>query len=83
MILRVSLLLFPLTLVLYLTLIPPFEIWGAAIASTAAYLTAALGYFVVFRHATPHMGSEGLWPGRAEIRDYRELWQRARLRSGR
>jgi O-antigen/teichoic acid export membrane protein len=80
MILRVSLLLFPFTLVLYLTLIPPFEIWGAAIASTAAYLTAALGYFVVFMRATRDMDSDGLWPGRAEIRDYRELWQRARAR---
>jgi O-antigen/teichoic acid export membrane protein len=83
MILRVSLLLFPLTLVLYLILIPPFEIWGAASASTAAYLMAAVGYFAVFKRATHDMGSGGLWPGGAEIRDYRELWERARLRSGR
>jgi O-antigen/teichoic acid export membrane protein len=84
LILRASIVLFPLTLLLYVALIPPFGVWGAAIGSTTAYLVSAAGYLLVFTRATGGMLRDSLWPGREELRDYRGLWQqvRTRLRPG-
>lgn len=77
LILRGSLLVFPVTLALYGVLVPAYEIWGAAVASTIAYLLAALTYLIVFRIAAPDAARAGLWPGREELRDYRGLLRRA------
>ena len=82
LVLRASLFVFPVTLALYAVLVPAFEIWGAAVGSTIAYTLASLAYLIAFRRAVPDAARRGMLPGREELRDYRELWARARrLRS--
>lgn len=67
--------------VLCLALVPPLGLWGAAIATTTANLVCAVLSFWRFRETSGvRLGT--LVPGRAELRDYRELaraaWAHAR-----
>ncbi len=69
--LYVGLITVSLTLALYISLIPPFGEWGAAIGSSISYgLTAvlALGFF---RHLTRISLRDGLVPTSADLADYR------------
>ena len=68
----------PLTLALYFTLIPLFDEWGAAIASSISYGVAALLALGFFRRAT-HIGLREAFVPRAEdIADYGGLARLAR-----
>jgi O-antigen/teichoic acid export membrane protein len=61
----------PLTLVLYFGLIPPFDAWGAAIASSVSYaLTAVIGLLFFLRVTTIGLRF-ALVPTRNDITDYR------------
>jgi O-antigen/teichoic acid export membrane protein len=73
-----SLIATPVTLALYLGLIPPFEIWGAAGASTASY--ALSGYLALhyFRRSVGKLPLAEMIPGRDELHDFRLLAGRAR-----
>lgn len=74
----------PLTLALYLGLIPPFEEWGAAIASAASYAATALLLLVFFRRATSIRLADAFVPRAEEVADYRDLarlvWARRHAR---
>jgi O-antigen/teichoic acid export membrane protein len=80
LVLRASLVVFPVTIALYAVLVPAFEIWGAAVGSTIAYTLASLAYLIAFRRAVPDAARSGMLPSSEELRDYRELWARARRR---
>jgi O-antigen/teichoic acid export membrane protein len=68
----------PLTLGLYLGLIPPFHAWGAAIASSLSYALSALIALVFFRRATGIALRTALLPGREDVADYGVLFRLAR-----
>lgn len=61
----------PLTLALYFALIPPYEEWGAAIASSVSYGFTALVTLFFFRRVTRIGLSEGFVPRREDLVDYR------------
>jgi O-antigen/teichoic acid export membrane protein len=67
---------------LCIALVPPFDLWGAAIATTTANLVAAALSFRRFREISD-VGIRALWPGRAEVRDYAELARTALARVNR
>jgi O-antigen/teichoic acid export membrane protein len=60
----------PLTIALYLALIPPLGSYGAALGSTISYLTATGLALRWFRATTGISYSAALVPSRAELRDY-------------
>src|SRR6266508_2685763 len=80
-ILRATAIVTPLTLVLYLLLIPNFGATGAAVASTLSYTATSALYWLYFRRVSRISKLSALLPGWAEINDYRLLVCRhARLR---
>jgi O-antigen/teichoic acid export membrane protein len=74
-----------LTLVLYFTLIPAYEEWGAAAASSISYLATAVISALFFRRVLGIPLSAALIPTRADLRNYPEALDalRAHLRSRR
>ncbi len=79
-ILRATAIVTPLTLVLYLLLIPNFGATGAAVASTLSYTGTFALYWVYFRRVSGISKLSALLPGRAEIDDYRSLLGRLQFR---
>jgi len=69
---RIALLTLALNAVLCLALVPPFGLWGAAIATTLANILSAALSFRQFR-AVSGIPLRALCPGPAEVRDYVEL----------
>jgi O-antigen/teichoic acid export membrane protein len=74
----------PVTLVLYMTLVPWLEAEGAAIASTLSYVLSAVLMYGYFVRVTGIRGLRVLVPGAEEFDDYRRLLGdvRRRLRGG-
>jgi O-antigen/teichoic acid export membrane protein len=74
-----------LTLVLYFTLIPAYEEWGAAAASSISYLATAVISALFFRSVLGIPLSAALIPTRADLRNYPEALHalRAHLRARR
>ena len=72
----------PLTLALYATLIPTLGAIGAAVASTASYIATTVIAWFYFRRVTG-LDASVLRPGADEIRDYRLLVARIRVRARR
>ncbi len=68
----------PLTLVLYFSLIPAFEAWGAAIGSSISYALSALLALVFFRKVTGIGMRESLVPVSSDVADYFGLMRLAR-----
>src|SRR5262245_623984 len=68
----------PLTLGLYLGLIPPYDAWGAATASSISYALTALVALVFFRRATGIGVRRSLLPSRSDLADYTDLLRLAR-----
>ena len=71
--LYVALVITPLTIVLYATVIPLLEADGAAIASTASYLAAFFVWCAFYRRMTGRRVSRLLVPTRSELQDLRAL----------
>jgi O-antigen/teichoic acid export membrane protein len=69
----------PLTLVLYATLIPAYHATGAALASSLSFTAAFLASVVFYRRATGHGVLSRLLPTRSELDDYRMLGPKVRL----
>jgi hypothetical protein len=61
----------PLTITLYVALIPPLGDYGAALGSTISYVTATGLALRWFRSTTRIPLRAALVPSRAELRDYR------------
>jgi O-antigen/teichoic acid export membrane protein len=80
--LRVAAIVTPVTIALYLGLIPPFEAEGAALASSVSYTATAILTWRYFRKITG-LSPRELLPGREDLGDYRALARRvlARARS--
>jgi O-antigen/teichoic acid export membrane protein len=70
----------PLTIVLYVVLIPPLGGYGAALGSTVSYLTSTSLALVWFKRTTAIPLRVALLPTRAELRDYVEAFASARRR---
>jgi len=68
----------PLTLGLYFLLIPPYDAWGAAVASSVSYALSAVLGFVFFRRVTGIGLRKALIPMSEDIADYGGLLQVAR-----
>jgi len=73
---RGALIVTPLAVVLYVLLIPPFHATGAAIASSIAYVAAAVVAGTFARHLTDLPVVSRLVPGRNQLMDYQELLRR-------
>ena len=73
------------TLALYFTLIPAYDEWGAAVASSISYLASAVISAVFFRRVLGIPLSHALIPTTADLRNYPEALDalRAHLRSRR
>jgi O-antigen/teichoic acid export membrane protein len=73
----------PITLALYVVLIPKFHATGAAVASTCSYVIATVITAVFFRRATS-IPMRALVPSRSDLVDYADAlrFARARLRTG-
>jgi len=71
--LAITLITTPLTLALYLLLIPALDATGAALASTASYLATFLLAAVFYHRATGTSVLPRLVPTRSELADYRAL----------
>jgi O-antigen/teichoic acid export membrane protein len=73
------------TLVLYFTLIPAYDAWGAAVASSISYLATAVISAVFFKRVLKIPLSSALIPTSADLRNYPEALDalRAHLRSRR
>jgi len=69
----------PLTLALYASLIPALGAVGAALASSVSYIATTVVAWFFFRKVTG-LGAGTLRPGRDEIHDYRLLAARIRTR---
>jgi O-antigen/teichoic acid export membrane protein len=67
----------PVTLGLYLALIPPLEAWGAALATCVSYLTTTVVIAFYYRRATGMGISRALVPRRDDLQDYRLALQDA------
>jgi O-antigen/teichoic acid export membrane protein len=67
-----------LTLALYLTLIPTFHAWGAAVASSISYSLMALLWLLFFRRVTRIGLREAFVPRSEDVADYAGLAQLAR-----
>ena len=72
----------PLTIALYIALIPPLGGYGAAIASTVSYLMSTGLALVFFKRTTDIPLRRAIVPSRVELRDYAEALRalRSRLR---
>ena len=70
----------PPTLLLYGLLIPAFDAYGAAIASTVSYLASLAVTWWGFRRATG-LGVGDVLPRAEDLADYRDLLRRARRRA--
>ena len=81
--LRTALISTPPSLVLYAVLIPLFEGWGAAIASTASYGLNLAVTAVYYRRATGDRVLPLLVPTRYELADLRDLFVRPPPAAGR
>jgi O-antigen/teichoic acid export membrane protein len=68
----------PLSLILYFTLIPPFDEWGAAVASSISYGITALLALAYFRRVTEVGLREAFVPSADDVADYRGLARLAR-----
>jgi O-antigen/teichoic acid export membrane protein len=68
----------PITLALYLTLIPAFDAWGAAIASSISYSLTALLTLIFFLRVTPIRLREAFVPRAEDVADYGSLARLAR-----
>jgi O-antigen/teichoic acid export membrane protein len=68
----------PVTLALYLTLIPEFDAWGAAIASSISYSLTALLTLIFFLRVTPIRLREAFVPRAEDVADYGSLARLAR-----
>jgi O-antigen/teichoic acid export membrane protein len=68
----------PLTLGLYFLLIPLYEEWGAAIASSVSYAFSAVLSLIFFRRVTRIGLGEALIPSSEDVADYGGLLQLAR-----
>ena len=75
--------LLPLTLGLYFGLIPPFDAWGAAIASSVSYGATAILGLVFFLRVTAIGLRAALLPTRDDLADYRSAATLARSRFAR
>jgi O-antigen/teichoic acid export membrane protein len=73
----------PLTLALYLALIPPFHAWGAAVGSSISYASGALLGVAFFRRATRIGIRHAFMPTREDLGDYRTAALLARSRLAR
>lgn len=73
----------PITLALYFGLIPPFDAWGAASASSLSYAATAVLAFVFFRHVTTIGLRDAFRPTREDLTDYRTAAVLARSRFAR
>lgn len=73
----------PLTLGLYLGLIPVFDAWGAAIASSLSYAATAVVGVYFFRRVTAIGLREAFVPTRRDLADYRFAATLARSRFAR
>jgi len=76
--LYISMISVPITLALYFSLIPAFDEWGAALASSISYALAALLAVVYFRHATKISLRDAFVPRAEDIADYGGLARLAR-----
>jgi O-antigen/teichoic acid export membrane protein len=76
--LYISMITVPLTLALYFTLIPLFDEWGAAVASSISYGLAALLALGFFRRVTQIGLRDALVPRSEDIADYGGLARLAR-----
>jgi O-antigen/teichoic acid export membrane protein len=72
----------PITLALYFGLIPQFDAWGAAIASSVSYGLTSLVLVVYFRRATAVALREAFVPRTADVADYVALVRLVRHRAG-
>ena len=72
----------PVTVALYLLVIPPFGARGAAVASTVSYTLSFVLSTYFFRRATGVRVAACLVPTRDELRDYVTLWRAARRADG-
>jgi O-antigen/teichoic acid export membrane protein len=68
----------PITLVLYFTLIPTLDAWGAAVASSVSYTLSAVLTLVFFRRVTRIRMREALIPRAEDVADYGGLFRLAR-----
>jgi O-antigen/teichoic acid export membrane protein len=68
----------PMTLALYLVLIPPYHAWGAALASSVSYGLSALLALFFFRRVTGIELSRAFVPRAEDVADYRALVRIAR-----
>ncbi len=73
----------PLTIVLYVTLIPPLGGYGAAIGSTVSYSTATGLALIWFKRTTHIPLRVALVPSHADLRDYVDAFASVRRRLGR
>jgi O-antigen/teichoic acid export membrane protein len=73
----VALVVTPLTILLYVALVPTLEGVGAALASTASYSASFFITAHFFRRATGRHVAPLLLPTRSELADYRALWRAA------
>jgi O-antigen/teichoic acid export membrane protein len=71
--LAITLVTMPLTLALYLLLIPAFDATGAALASTISYVATFVLAAFFYRRATGARVLPRLMPTRSELADYRGL----------
>jgi O-antigen/teichoic acid export membrane protein len=62
----------PVTVVLYVVLIPLIGVWGAAVASTCSYLMSAGLGLLWFKRTTRIPFRQALVPGTRDLRDYAE-----------
>ena len=82
--LAITLVVTPLTIVLYVLLIPPLHARGAALGSSISYALSAVLVAVFYRRVVGESVLKRLLPTRSELADYRALagHLRARLRAG-
>jgi O-antigen/teichoic acid export membrane protein len=73
----------PVTLALYFSLIPLFDAWGAATASSLSYAFSAVLALIFFRRVTQVRLRDALVPVAEDIADYGGLLRLARWRLGR
>jgi O-antigen/teichoic acid export membrane protein len=72
----------PVTLVLYATLIPAYDATGAALASSLSFAAAFVVTAFFYRRATGHAVLPRAFPTRSELDDYRALGPKVRLWAG-
>jgi O-antigen/teichoic acid export membrane protein len=68
----------PVTLALYVVLIPRYEAPGAALASSLSFTATFVAMAIFYRRATGHGVLGRLLPTHSEFDDYRMLWPKIR-----